>query len=110
MGLAIDGHKITGLALGGQSFISAEKVGNTDALIGKEIAIPSGTDINYFVGGSVSTPSYSTGKISYVIRDIYNPQNNDFTLYVFNTYDDATRVWSPAWVRANVVTVIGGGN
>lgn len=107
MGLVIDGNKVNGLALGGQSFISTDQVTEQDPLIGKTIGIPSNTDINYFVGGSFTTPSYSTAKIYYVIRSFTNPQDSNQTMYVFST---SQSYWSAAWVKASDVNVIGGGN
>ena len=106
MGLVIDGHNVNGLALGGQSFISTDQVTEQDPLIGKTIGIPSNTDINYFGGGSITTPSYSTAKIYYVIRSSTNPQDSNQTMYVFST---SSYYWSPAWVKASDVNVIGGG-
>ena len=108
MRLVKDSHGINGLSIAGQLFISSEKVSKTDPLIGKTMAIPSGTEINYFSGGPFSTPAYSTGKILYVIRNIYNLQDTAYAIYVFNTYSDEAKQWSPAWVRAKDVSVIGG--
>lgn len=110
MGLVIDSRGINGLSIAGQVFISSEKVSKIDPLIGKTIAIPSGTDINYFSSGRFTTPAYSTSKILYVIRNIYNLQDTAYAIYVFNTYSDEAKQWSPAWVRAKDVRVIGGGN